>query len=62
MTLIDKTDPAFDEVVAVPEAVLADQGTLQHPKLPFQVSIKAFYANATLQMGDPPYPSTIWQH
>lgn len=53
LALIDKTDPGFDEVVAVPEAVLADQGTLQHPKLPFQVSIKAFYANATLQMGDP---------
>jgi hypothetical protein len=53
LALLDKTDPAFDEVVAVPEAVLADQSTLQHPKLPFQVSVKAFYANATMQMGDP---------
>lgn len=53
LALLDRTDPAFDEVVAVPEAVLADQSTLQHPKLPFQVSVKAFYANATMQMGDP---------
>jgi len=53
LALIDHTDPAFDEVVAVPEAVLADEGSLQHPKLPFQVNIKAYYANATLQMGDP---------
>ncbi|MBI2496899.1 MAG: cytochrome c biogenesis protein ResB [Opitutae bacterium] len=53
LALIDKTDPAFDEVVAVPEAALADEGTVQHPKLPFSVRVKAYYANATLQMGDP---------
>jgi hypothetical protein len=53
LALIDRTDPAFDEVVAVPEAVLADEGSIQHPKLPFQVRVKAFYANATLQRGDP---------
>lgn len=53
LVLMDKTAAAYDEVVAVPEAVLADQGTVQHPKLPFSVRVKAFYANATLQMGDP---------
>ncbi len=53
LALLDKTDAAFDEVVAVPEAVLADEGTVQHPKLPFQVRVKAYYANATMQMGDP---------
>ncbi len=50
--LLDKTNPAFDEVVAIPEALLADAGTIQHPKLPFQVKVKAYYANATLQMGE----------
>lgn len=53
LAILDKTNPAFDEVVAVPEAVLADEGTLQHPKLPFQVSVKAYYANAQMQMGEP---------
>lgn len=53
LVLLDKTDAAFDEVVAVPEAVLADEGSVQHPKLPFQVKVKAYYANATLQMGSP---------
>ena len=53
LALIDRTDPAFDEVVAIPEAVLADEGSVQHPKLPFQVKIKAYFANATMQMGDP---------
>lgn len=53
LAIIDRTDPAFDEVVAVPEAVLADEGSLQHPKLPFQVNVKTFYANATMQMGSP---------
>ncbi len=53
LAILDKTDPAFDEVVAVPEAVLADAGSVQHPKLPFQVRVKTYYANATMQMGAP---------
>lgn len=53
LAIIDRTDPAFDEVVAVPEDVLADKKTIQHPKLPFQVSVKEYYANATMQMGAP---------
>ncbi|MFZ5495861.1 MAG: cytochrome c biogenesis protein ResB [Verrucomicrobiota bacterium] len=53
LAIIDRSNPEYDEVVAIPEAVLADQKSLQHPKLPFQVNVKAFYPNATLQMGDP---------
>lgn len=53
LAIIDRSNPDYDEVVAIPEAVLADQQSLQHPKLPFQVNVKAFFANATLQMGDP---------
>ncbi len=53
LAILDKTDPAFDSVVALPEALLADEGTIQHPKLPFLVKVKAYYANATLQMGEP---------
>ena len=53
LAILDKTNPAFDDVVAIPETRLADEGTIQHPKLPFVVKVKAYYANATLQMGDP---------
>lgn len=53
LAIIDRSNADFDEVVAIPETVLADQQSLQHPKLPFQVNVKAYYANATLQMGDP---------
>lgn len=50
LVVIDHTDPAFDEVVAIPEARVADKGMIQHPKLPFQVRIKEFFPNATIQM------------
>jgi len=50
LAVMDITDPAFNDVVAIPEAVLADTGTVQHPKLPFQVRIREYYVNASLQM------------
>lgn len=53
LALLDKTDPQFDEVVAIPEAVLGDEQSIQHARLPFQVNVKAWLPNATLQMGDP---------
>lgn len=53
LVLLDKSNPDYDEVVAIPEAVLADQGTVQHAKLPFQVRIRAYFPNATMQMGAP---------
>ncbi|MBA4138303.1 MAG: ResB protein required for cytochrome C biosynthesis [Opitutus sp.] len=38
------------EVVAIPEALVADKKSIQHPRLPFQVNVKEFYPNSTLQM------------
>jgi hypothetical protein len=52
LVLIDKTNATYDEVVAIPEAVLADKVSIQHPKLPFLVRIKEYYPNAGLQMRD----------
>jgi hypothetical protein len=52
LAILDTTHPDFDEVVAIPEALLADGGTLQHPKLPFQIRIRDYYPNAALQMRD----------
>ena len=50
LVIIDTTDPKFDDVVAVPEALLHSGSTLQHPKLPFRVVTKEYYPNATLSM------------
>ena len=50
LAVMDTTDPKFNEVVAIPQAVLRDGGTIQHPGLPFQVKIRDYYPNAMLQM------------
>ncbi len=50
LVLVDVTDPKFDEVVAIPEALLAGKTAVQHPKLPFRVVPKIFYPNSILQM------------
>ena len=52
LAVMDTTDPKFNEVVAIPEAVLAEGGIIQHPKLPFQIRLRDYYPNATLQMRD----------
>ena len=58
LVLLDKTNAAYDDVVAIPEAVLADKVSIQHPKLPFLVKIKEYYANAGLQMREPTTPAS----
>src|SRR5882757_4972516 len=50
LAILDTTNPDFNEVVAIPEAVLSDGGSLQHPKLPFSVRLGEYYPNAGLQM------------
>jgi hypothetical protein len=50
LAVMDITNAAYNDVVAIPEAVLTDTGTVQHPKLPFQVRIREYYPNASLQM------------
>lgn len=57
LVLIDRSNPEYDEVVAIPEAVLADKESVQHPKLPFLVRVKDFHPNANLQMRDPAAPA-----
>ncbi len=50
VAITDTTDPKFDDVVALPESVIARGETIQHAKLPFKVVIKAYYPNAALMM------------
>lgn len=50
LALIDTTDALYDDVVAIPEDLVARKRPIQHPKLPFRVSPKAFYPNSSLHM------------
>lgn len=56
LVLIDQSNPEYDEVIAIPEALLADKTSLQHPKLPFLVRVKDFHPNTNLTMRDPAAP------
>lgn len=50
LAIADTTDPKFDDVVVIPEAMLARHEAVQHPRLPFRVVPKAYYPNSVLQM------------
>jgi len=50
LAVIDSTSPEFDQVVAIPEAVLASGGTIQNPTLPFTIKIRQFMPNSHLVM------------
>ena len=50
LAVIDSTDPNFDQVVAIPEKVVAEQATIQDPTLPFTLKIKQFFPNSQLVM------------
>ncbi len=50
LAVIDATDPNFDQVVAIPEKVLARGGTIQNPTLPFTLQIRQFLPNSHLAM------------
>ncbi|HVU18697.1 MAG TPA: cytochrome c biogenesis protein CcsA [Candidatus Didemnitutus sp.] len=63
LALLDKTNPDYDEVVAIPEDRLKESQSIQHPKLPFRVTIKGYFPNAAVQMRDAsatgPNPATM---
>lgn len=52
LAIVNVTDPQADEVVAIPEKLLARGAPLQHAKLPFRVVVKAYYPNAALRLRD----------
>jgi hypothetical protein len=49
LAITDVTDPKTDDVVVIPEDVLARGEAIQHPKLPFRVVPRLYYPNADLQ-------------
>ncbi len=50
LAIVNGSDPAFDDVVAIPQERLQPGKEIQHPKLPFRVAVREFYPNAALQM------------
>jgi hypothetical protein len=50
LAVIDATDPKLDQVVAIPESMLASGAVVQNPVLPFKVVPRAYYENSTVQM------------
>ncbi len=50
LAVIDATDPKFDDVVAIPDSLLAHGTVVQSPKLPFRVVPKEYNANSAIQM------------
>ncbi len=50
LAVIDRSDPNFDQVVAIPEAALTRGGTIQNPTLPFTLKIRQFMGNTHLAM------------
>jgi hypothetical protein len=57
LAIIETTDPQHDDVVVVPEKILARGSVVQHPRLPFRTAVKAYHPHAFLQMrGEPAGP------
>jgi hypothetical protein len=50
LVVVDATDEAFDEVMAIPQQLLGKKSPIQHPKLPFRVVPKSYYPNSSLHM------------
>jgi hypothetical protein len=50
LAVIDTTDREFDQVTAIPEAVLRQSRTVEHKSLPFQIVVRHFYQNSRLRM------------
>jgi hypothetical protein len=50
LAVTDTTDPEFDQVTAVPEAVLRRSRTIEHASLPFQIIVRNFFQNSRLHL------------
>lgn len=50
LAFIDTSDPQFDTVVAIPEALIERGTPIQLPQLPFRIVPRAYYPNSQLQM------------
>jgi hypothetical protein len=62
LAIIDTTDPAFDEVFAIPATMLAEFVTVNLPNTTLSINVRRFFANAQLsdrEQSDPPALATM---
>src|SRR6187431_1221672 len=50
MAVIDLSNPEYDQVTAIPEAVLRRGGTIENKNLPFRIAVRHYFQNSRLQM------------
>ena len=50
LVVIDTSDSDFDQVTAIPDAVLRHNRTIDHSSLPFRIVVRNFYQNSRLKM------------
>ncbi len=52
LVILDTTNPDYNEVVAIPESIIARKEPLQYAKLPFRIVVKDYFPNSSLGMRD----------
>ena len=50
LAVIDTSNPEYDQVTAIPEAVLRRGGSIEHKSLPFRIAVRHYYQNSRLKM------------
>jgi hypothetical protein len=50
LAVIDTSNSEYDQVTAIPEAILRRAGTIEHKSLPFRIAIRHYYQNSRLKM------------
>ena len=50
LAVIDTAAPEFDQVTAIPDALLRHKRIIDPPDLPFQIVVRRFFQNSRLQM------------
>jgi hypothetical protein len=47
LAIVDTTSPDRDDVVVIPQEMVAKKGEIRHPSLPFAIRVKEFYENSS---------------
>jgi hypothetical protein len=50
LAVIDTSNSEYDQVTAIPEAVLRSTRTIEHKSLPFRIVVRHYYQNSRLKM------------
>lgn len=50
LAVIDTSNPEYDQVTAIPEAILRSTRTIEDKSLPFRIAVRHYYQNSRLKM------------